>query len=70
MPIFQVLLLQNGKELYGLKKGFIYEKENSNGADSDFFVWSDNSDIKKKKEIHIWICFWDFETDFFLMSCL
>ena len=53
MPIFQVLLLQNGKELYGLKKGFIYEKENSNGADSDFFVWSDNSDIKKKKEIHI-----------------
>ena len=37
MPIFQVFLLQNGKELYGLKKGFIYEKENSSCADSDFF---------------------------------
>ena len=47
MPIFQVLLWQNEEELYGLKKGFIYEKENSSGTDSDFFVWPDNSDIKK-----------------------
>ena len=66
MPIFQVLLWQNGEELYGLKKGFIYEKENSSGTDSDFFVWPDNSDIKNPY-INMFLRLWN---RFFLMSCL